>query len=351
MSMNKNSQKTSYQSSVFLTVGIQTYNRAIKLNRLLNQFCELSNFLDIKRWDIEILLSDNCSTDHTPLVIEKAIPQLTNSGYYVSSFRQEVNLGLDGNSLFIFTHAQGKYLWFFSDDDILIPENTQSLLEDLTKFQPGVCLSNFIQPPYTSKKTIFLTKEKQNQKIIYNPVDCIKAIKKYAKLTNYIVKKELFIADKFIVDYNELLEKCSGQFYLFISLSLVCYFAYGNILVRQSSIAKCDSDYLNIEYSPKVFENLNSTIISTLTFLKQDEYIKQTTRPQKPVNRVRASIKFLLLHYEGKIHLPQDILEEEERYLSTARYYYFLHPLCVVNFLKLIFIRKIKVSSQNNTYL
>jgi glycosyltransferase involved in cell wall biosynthesis len=107
MSINKNSRRTFYQPSVFLTIGIQTYNRAEKLKRLLSQFCSLNSYLDVKKWNIEILVSDNCSSDSTPLIVAQAFDKLVCSGYLVSSLRQKSNLGLDGNSLFVIENDKG----------------------------------------------------------------------------------------------------------------------------------------------------------------------------------------------------------------------------------------------------
>ena len=332
---------------IFLTIGIQTYNRAFKLERLLNQFLTLNTYFDVKQWNLEILISDNCSNDSTPLVVSENINKLIANGYIVSSYRQPKNLGLDGNSLFVLDHANGIYLWFFSDDDILIPNNVLNLLEDLKAFQPGLCLSNFIQFPYTDSNPIFLKKSNINEKILLDPVQSIKAIMKWPKLTNYILKKSTFVDEKFIEKYDKLLESCNGKFYLFIAFALMAYFSVGTVLIRKASIAKCDDDYLNLEYSPRVFQNLNMTVKESLVFLGKEKYIDAVKKQEKPSNMVRNSMIFLILHYQGKINLPNKILDDEEAFLKNTSPFLYLHPLCVLPYLKmnfLLFLKKLKKS-------
>lgn len=335
MSIIKNSQNKPHEFSVFLTIGIPTYNRAEKLKRLLRQFSLLNSYLDIKKWNIEILVSDNCSSDSTPSVVAEAYDELVSSGYLVSSYRQEKNLGLDGNSLFVINNAKGKYLWFFSDDDILIPANISSLFEDIKQIEPGVCLSNFIQPPYTENNTIFLSQESEEAKILTNPVESIKALKKYPKLTNYVIARSFFLDSNYSEKINEIVERCSGQYYLFLAFSVLAYFSSGKVLIRKASIAKCDDDYLCLEYSPRVFENLNAVLKETLIALEQEQYVKIVTRKERFYLRLRNSLNFLLLHYLGKITLSDKILFDEEVFIKNSPLWLRLHPLCIVPYIKL----------------
>lgn len=326
----------------FLTIGVQTYNRAYKLERLLKQFCELPNYFDVQKWNLEILISDNCSDDHTPLVVNNLKAKLVKSGFLVSFFRQKENLGLDGNSLFVLTHAQGEYLWFFSDDDILISKNILHLLEDLKKFHPSLCLSNFIQPPYTDSNPIFLNKSKENEKILMNPVESINAIIKWPKLTNYILKKSAFVDQNFLNKYDQLIEICSGKFYLFISFALIAYFSSNTLLIRKGSIAKCDDDYLNLEYSPRVFQNLSTVVKESLIFLGEKNYVNAVTIKEKQSNRLRSSISFLTLHYQGKINLSNKILDDEKFFLKNTSFFLYLHPSCLLPYLKMNFFLFLK---------
>lgn len=71
---------------------------------------------------IEILISDNCSTDDTQTIVEEAISQ----GFKCRYIRNETNLGMDGNFVSCFRKATGKYVWLLGDDDVI---NIESLVK------------------------------------------------------------------------------------------------------------------------------------------------------------------------------------------------------------------------------
>jgi glycosyltransferase involved in cell wall biosynthesis len=94
-----------------LTIAIPTYNRARNLRELLSLlFDQLAT-----EPRVELIVSDNASSDETPAVIEE-FRQLGHSFRYI---RNETNTGPDGNILQCFEQARGKYVWIFGDDDIL----------------------------------------------------------------------------------------------------------------------------------------------------------------------------------------------------------------------------------------
>ena len=107
-----------------LTIAIPTYNRQEKLKECLERVINYS-----KNMNIEILVSDNASSDDTQTVvndIQKFNPQIR---YY----RNKENLGFDGNFLNCFEKAKGEYVWLMSDDDILLPGAVESVLEGCTR--------------------------------------------------------------------------------------------------------------------------------------------------------------------------------------------------------------------------
>ena len=103
-----------------LTIAIPTYNRADKLRISLIRAIECS-----EKYNIEILVSDNASTDNTKDVvmdIQRMYPA-------VKYFRNKENLGFDGNFLNCFEKANGEYIWLLSDDDVIMPNAIESILE------------------------------------------------------------------------------------------------------------------------------------------------------------------------------------------------------------------------------
>ena len=95
-----------------LTIAIPTYNRAAYLE---NQLCEILR--QLKEYDdIEILISDNCSTDQTESVVRN------HKQSFINYYKQSQNLGLDVNVLSCYEKAKGKYIWFLSDDDTIFDD-------------------------------------------------------------------------------------------------------------------------------------------------------------------------------------------------------------------------------------
>ncbi|QHS52981.1 glycosyltransferase family 2 protein [Edaphobacter sp. 12200R-103] len=108
-----------------LTIAIPTYNRGNYLARLLESLrpqMEEASYL----FNIELLISDNASTDSTSQVVETFC---RNSSIACRTFRNQTNLGADRNILQCFSEATGRYVWIIGDDDILLPGALLELLK------------------------------------------------------------------------------------------------------------------------------------------------------------------------------------------------------------------------------
>lgn len=97
-----------------LTIGVPTYNRAPLLNSSISRICEQIKGLNDR---VEVIVSDNCSTDNTPETLNELAKD-----YSFKSYRNEKNLGPDGNFLSILNKAKGEFVWIVSDDDNLSEE-------------------------------------------------------------------------------------------------------------------------------------------------------------------------------------------------------------------------------------
>ena len=112
-----------------LTIAIPTYNRAIFLRELLEQLLpQIAEARSAGHGDeVELLISDNASTDDTPAVTAWA----ESTGVPMRVVRQPENIGSDRNFVFCFQEARGKYFWLFGDDDILRPGALQAIMQSL----------------------------------------------------------------------------------------------------------------------------------------------------------------------------------------------------------------------------
>jgi glycosyltransferase involved in cell wall biosynthesis len=91
-----------------VTIAIPTYNRA---DTYLPQ--ALSSAMSQTYPNIEIIVSDNCSTDHTKaLVMGFSDPR-------IRYFRHEKNIGPNNNFNFCLQQANGIYFLFLHDDDLI----------------------------------------------------------------------------------------------------------------------------------------------------------------------------------------------------------------------------------------
>ena len=101
------------QTQKILTIAIPTYNRAPFLQQNIASLLPQIKGIEDK---IELLISDNCSTDNTKQVVEEFIAQ----GAPITYSCNEDNLGMDGNFVACFKKATSKYVWLLGDDDILL---------------------------------------------------------------------------------------------------------------------------------------------------------------------------------------------------------------------------------------
>lgn len=94
-----------------VTVAIPTYNSA---NKYLTD--ALSSALAQTYDSLEIIVSDNCSTDNTSQVVNNLHDKRLR---YV---RQIKNIGANGNFNFCLEEAKGAYILFLCDDDLIDPD-------------------------------------------------------------------------------------------------------------------------------------------------------------------------------------------------------------------------------------
>lgn len=117
--------------SKILTIAIPTYNRAPYLEECLSRIILQTNeYVD----DIEILISDNCSTDKTKEIVQNYIDKGINLTYN----RNIENLGMDDNFIYCFKNAKSKYVWLLGDDDYIVNGAIKRILKILKENNFGL---------------------------------------------------------------------------------------------------------------------------------------------------------------------------------------------------------------------
>ena len=131
-----------------LTICIVTFNRAAFLEVLLSSILVNFNILETSSVEVDILVSDNASTDTTPDIVERYMKLLP-----LTYNRNETNLGFDGNLMVATRMATGKYIWLMGDDDALIDGSLKYLVRFLElhsevkyAYFPRICTDINLKP-------------------------------------------------------------------------------------------------------------------------------------------------------------------------------------------------------------
>lgn len=105
-----------------LSICIPTFNRADLLKALLDNLkVECASVLSC----IEVVVSDNASTDHTQEVVGRCELPIVYG-------RNTENIGFSGNLLNVTCHlASGDYIWVLGDDDVVLPGGVLRIIESI----------------------------------------------------------------------------------------------------------------------------------------------------------------------------------------------------------------------------
>lgn len=123
-----------------LTVGIPTYNGEKTIRDTLDSLViQFDNFiLD----NVEVLISNNKSTDYTLQVVGEYIALFPDNIRVVTNERDD--LKLDGNLINLFNHAKGQYLWIMSDDDAFEKNSLLKVLNTIENYSDlSVIFANY----------------------------------------------------------------------------------------------------------------------------------------------------------------------------------------------------------------
>ncbi len=107
-----------------LSICIPTYNRARWLRISL---ASLASQVALAKDKVELVISDNCSTDESQQIIEE-MQKVCPIRYH----RNETNIGANPNFCLLASElARGRYVWMLGDDDIVRPDGVERVLSAL----------------------------------------------------------------------------------------------------------------------------------------------------------------------------------------------------------------------------
>lgn len=106
-----------------LTIAIPTYNGAKTIANMFRLL--LPQCTD----EVEVIISNNCSTDSTMEIIEEYVKEFP----FVKVINNDVNIGPDANFLQCMKVAMGRFVWLVSDDDVVIEGAIKQVVDFLKK--------------------------------------------------------------------------------------------------------------------------------------------------------------------------------------------------------------------------
>jgi abequosyltransferase len=111
-----------------LSICIPTYNRHDELLRLINSI-EIAVKSLPSTADVEVVISDNASTDGTEAAMREAQSRLI----YISYSRNEKNQGFAANLNKAIEISSGDYCWLMGSDDIILPDALMRVWQHLQR--------------------------------------------------------------------------------------------------------------------------------------------------------------------------------------------------------------------------
>jgi len=114
------------KSFILLTIGIPTYNGGKYLRETVESV--VARIKESNRNDIEILISENASTDQTRNIAKLCALEFAP---FVNVIYNSENIGFDRNIDQLFKNANGRYVEILGDDDFLEPGHFDKLLAHL----------------------------------------------------------------------------------------------------------------------------------------------------------------------------------------------------------------------------
>lgn len=120
-----------------LSICIPTWNRAKYLKECLDSIVSQKWF---NQQDVEIVISDNASTDNTKELVARYKEQYPNIVYH----RNDENIWWLKNVLALPAHVHWEYMWLLSDDDMMSDIAIDTTLDVIKQHNPWLILSKML---------------------------------------------------------------------------------------------------------------------------------------------------------------------------------------------------------------
>jgi len=292
-----------------LTISIPTWNRAEFLKVALE---ELRSQLDGPLSDfVNVLVSDNCSTDNTAKIID----QFMSSGLDIQYIRNESNLGWGRNFQQCISEAETDHVLLLSDDDVLVDDSISRVIDLIQKHKDVgvICLK-----PYGFDNDFDIERpNRRNRETIETWVDAGKFLERisleFTLLSCCVINTSRIGKTKYI----ELSETSNFLHLFYILDSLFSHTE--NIYIDEYLVASKRNNSVNYEFS-EIFVREFWSILDSFR-----------TKGLTPEVRQRVQDKLLITYYpfyfqDVRKNFKKDVLiciENCDKTFGSNKYYKF----------------------------
>jgi glycosyltransferase involved in cell wall biosynthesis len=187
-----------------LSICIPTYNRINDLIYNVNTLIEIIKDNNLYN-DIIIIISDNCSPDHTELIIKEKIKLLQK--IQIELYRQSTNIGGANNMIFTINKTKTEFCMLLGDDDYINANYLVRVLNEIKNNRELTSIIPAVQAIYPDKKPIegrgrdLYCKTKYYQKGFIN---CCANINRVSQLSGLVFKKKDVIETYILKNMNNM---------------------------------------------------------------------------------------------------------------------------------------------------
>lgn len=163
-----------------VSIGMPVYNGEEFLRK------KMDSLLSQTFTDFELIISDNASTDSTPLICKEYLQKDKRIRYT----KQEKNMGVIWNFNFVLQQARGRYFLWTAADDIILPhflEKNVIVLETKKNFVGSISklrINRDFQDPFEKEKKIL-----KKMGLVFRPLDRSPIIGTYEERIRSYLKK------------------------------------------------------------------------------------------------------------------------------------------------------------------
>jgi len=216
-------------NKIDLSIAIPTYNRSQKLTKTLDSIIEQ---LEDGQTNIEIVISDNCSTDDTQAVVDN----YSKKHPFIKYYKNNVNKGIDYNIFKCTDLAVGEYVHLLSDDDLLMSGSLSYVL-NLIHTNPDVSFfylngrgfdvddeSNMVfdgNPVINQPTDIVFDDKDKFVSFLGTQITFISAFLLHRETWNKNQDKERFIGTDIYLSYDLIYLLANSEKYMFVAKDLI----------------------------------------------------------------------------------------------------------------------------------